>query len=174
MDLLGQGSPSDCRLRFLQPDKICVGLGSQVLLVLSGMLRCRSIRQPISSSMQHVAQSVLYGTRLPSGSCARGVDAADANMSVDNMHNSVQASLSSSSSAAASSNPLDGTAMTAALADAEGSIMDVYGTTGTQSLSDECVVASVGMGIEGGHQLGILIEFLGRDLLLMIDPQSYA
>ena len=161
MDLLGQGSPSDCGLRLLQPDNICVGLGGQGLLVLSGVLRCRSIRQPISSSMQHVAQSVFVWDP-PSGSCARGVDAADANMSVDNMHNSVQASLSSSSSAAASSNPLDGTAMTAALADAEGSIMYVYGTTvRTRSLSDECVAASMGMGIEGGHQLGILIEFLG-------------
>lgn len=72
---------------------------------------------------------------------------------------------------AASSNPSDGTAMTAALAGAEGSIMYVYGTTRTQSLSDEFVIASMGMGIEGVHQLGILIELLGRGRLLTIDPQ---
>jgi hypothetical protein len=97
------------------------------------------------------------------------VDAAGANMSVDNVHNSVQASPTSFSSAAASSNSSDSTAMTAALAGAEVSIM--YGTTRTQSLSDEFVMASMGTGV---HQLGILIEFLGRGRLLMIDPQSYA
>ena len=129
---------------FLQPGNICVGLGSQVLLVLSGVLRCPYIRQPISSRMQHVTQSV-FVSDPPSGSFTCGVAAADANMSVDNAHNSVQASLTSSSSAAASSNPLDGTAVTAALADAEGSIMYMYGTTRTRILSDELIVASMGM-----------------------------